>query len=193
MTETTSPRGVGRPRKEETTANVLGIVRNLVRERGYEAVSVNLVASEAGVAKQTLYRRWPGKAEIVLDAFLESASKADGLIYAGLEATLAKYLRGLFRHLESDGPAIRNLIASAQADADFLQRFRSRFVEPRAAHLRAILQSAVDAGDLSPVTDLNVLTDMVHGAFWYRLLTGKALDSAYAGALAKQVSRAVKE
>ncbi|ALM82557.1 TetR/AcrR family transcriptional regulator [Bordetella sp. N] len=191
MTESTSPRSVGRPRKEDTTPNVLDVVRKLVRERGYEAVSVNLVASEAGVAKQTLYRRWPGKAEIVLDAFLESASKADGLVYTGLEATLTKYLRGLFRHLEADGPAIRNLIASAQADADFLERFTNRFVEPRAGHLRAILHSALEAGDLPPHSDLNVLTDMVHGAFWYRLLTGKALDSAYAAALAKQVSVAV--
>lgn len=186
--QTRTKRAPGRPRNEETNQSVLSVVRKLVNERGYEAVSVNLIAEEAGVAKQTLYRRWPSKAEIVLDAFLESAGGLSAVKYENLELTLTKFLRRLFKHLGTDGAAIRNLIASAQSDEAFRKQFLSRFVVPRAQVVADILQRAVEAGELPAGSRIDMLCDMIHGAFWYRLLTSRALDANYANALAKQLS-----
>lgn len=187
MSASGPPRRVGRPRNEDTAGAVMEVVRQLVGERGFEAVTVNMVAMEAGVAKQTLYRRWPSKAELVLDAFLESAARYDKHQYMGLIPSIEGFLIGLFRHLERDGVAIRNLIAAAQTDAHFRERFRAKFVAPRATQLRKILELAVDSCELSADTDLGALSDMIHGAFWYRLLTGETLDGKYAKLLAEQV------
>ncbi|ODP34479.1 TetR/AcrR family transcriptional regulator [Pandoraea sp. ISTKB] len=187
MTVSHSPRRAGRPRNEDTSAAVLAVVRRLVKEKGFDGVSVNLVASEANVAKQTLYRRWPSKAELVLDAYLESAGQFDTSAYEGLVPTLTKFLAGVFRHLEADGAAIRNLIAAAQSDSEFLTRFNDRFVVPRAERVKNLLAQAVEAEELPAETNLDVATDMIHGAFWYRLLTGQPLNRRYAESLAAQI------
>lgn len=179
----------GRPRNEETDGRVLDVARRLVVARGYPLVTMALIAAEAGVAKQTLYRRWPSKADVVLEAFLVSAGSTDVMTYVGLEATLRTFLTSLFCHLSRDGAAIRSLIASAQSDPAFLDHFRKRFADPRAEALFSILKQAIAAGDLPPDVDLTTVSDMIHGAFWYRLLLGAPLDDAYAGRLAALVAR----
>ena len=139
----------GRPRDRSAGPALMAAARELVLARGYEDVSIRAIVERAGVGRQTLYRRWPGKADLVLDAFLESvdwvrAPDAD----LGVGAALERYFRDLFVNLREDAPAIRSLIASAQGDAEFLVRFRERFVEPRAVLVAAILERGVEAGEL---------------------------------------------
>ena len=173
-------RSPGRPRNERIESRVLEVVRALVIRQGYPSVTMAEIATTAGVAKQTLYRRWPSKAEVVLEAFLDSAAQADEIVYDGLAPTLTRFLIKLFGHLERDGEAIRSLIASAQADSKFLQQFRERFVKPREEALAAILSEAVATQELQADLDTGTLSDMIHGAFWYRLLLGEPLDRSYA-------------
>ena len=180
VTIETATRTPGRPRNEETVVRVLASARALVVARGFPAVTMNMIASDAGVAKQTLYRRWPGKAEIILDAFLASAGHADSPAYDGLETTLYRFLSGIFTHLAQDGAAIRSLIASAQSDPEFLANLRNRFARPRGDALMHILSQAVTQRDLPEHADIHLLCDMIHGAFWYRLLLGEPLDDAFA-------------
>ena len=182
-------RSPGRPRNEDTDGRVLDVARRLVVDRGYPAVTMASIASEAGVAKQTLYRRWPSKAEVVLEALLVSAGSADAAPYTGLEATLRTFLTGLFSHLGRDGAAIRSLIASAQSDPAFLEHFRARFADSRAEAVLSILRQAIAVDDLAPDADIATLSDMIHGAFWYRLLLGAPLDHAYAERLAATIAR----
>jgi AcrR family transcriptional regulator len=180
-------RAPGRPRNEQMESRVLAVARALVTERGYPSVTMAMIAMEAGVAKQTLYRRWSSKAEIILQAFLESASGPGDVGYDRLRPTLERFLSGLFAHLERDGAAIRSLIASAQSDPPFLQHFRNLFIAPREAALAAILSEAVVRRELAENSDIAVLSDMIHGAFWYRLLLGETLDAAYAKRLITMV------
>src|SRR5438552_14098149 len=63
----------GRPRSPEADRALLGATRDLVTRDGYEAVTIEMIAKQAGTGRQTIYRRWPGKAELVLDAFLTHA------------------------------------------------------------------------------------------------------------------------
>ncbi|WP_313442205.1 TetR/AcrR family transcriptional regulator [Novosphingobium sp.] len=177
----------GRPRNPETDGKVLQITRHLVASRGYADVTIAEIAVQAGIGRQTLYRRWPSKAEIVLDALFESASTADLENYERLEPSLVEFLTRLFRHLERDGAALRNLIASAQSDAGFLKHFRERFAKPRETAMRSILDRAIESGELPAGTDVDTAVDMLHGAFWYRLLLGEPLDRACAIRLARAI------
>lgn len=140
---TTSTRSPGRPRDNKVGPSLLAAARQLVLQHGYCGVSIQMIATEAGVGRQTLYRRWPSKAELVLAAFLESAGDADVLSDGRAEKRLLHFLVNVFRNLQQDGPAIRNLIASAQDDPEFLKSFRAGFVEPRAEIVATIFVTAL--------------------------------------------------
>lgn len=181
----------GRPRDDATAPALRQAARQLVIEQGYSAVSIQQIVNAAGVAKQTLYRRWSSKAELVLDAFLESAARVQVLENGALDRVLRQYLLDLFDNLAIDGPAIRSLIAAAQEEPDFLERFRHRFVEPRARVVADILEAAQRNGEICRDADLEIALASFHGAFWYRLLQGEPLDAAFASRLADFVVRAL--
>lgn len=179
----------GRPRDETLGPALMAAARRLVSRHGYGAVTIQMIAAEVGVGRQTLYRRWPGKAELVLDAFLESVGAID-IEEAGdvsVSTALKAYLARLFENLRKDGPAIRNLIASAQDDDAFLKTFRERFVKPRAEAVRRILDVARQRGEIAPSSDIDMLLALIHGGFWYPLLLGEPLNEAYADRLVDQL------
>jgi AcrR family transcriptional regulator len=173
----------GRPRDSSVTPALMQAARELVAKLGYRDVTIQMIAKQAGVGRQTLYRRWPSKADLVLDAFLERAS-AIGVVPDGPVATMLEaFLRQLFVGLQEDGLAIRSLIASAQDDDAFRETFHARFVKPRDQIIIDILQRAIARGELPGAADPDMMVEMIHGAFWYRLLLGQPLDAAYAGKL----------
>lgn len=178
-------RALGRPRDGDAGPALLDAARRLVLERGYDEVSVGMIASEAGVGRQTLYRRWPSKAELVLDAFFQSASRMDIVSEGTTQEALQGFLESLFQNLSADGPAIRHLIASAQSDLQFLSVFKERFVRPRAAVAMEILKRGVTSFELSTNADLDVAIDALHGSFWYRLLQDEPLDNLFAERLSR--------
>jgi len=183
---------MGRPRDDAATAALLRAARSLVSRHGYAAVSIQMIAAEAKVGRQTLYRRWPGKADLVLEAFLASVAAVDDPGSSPVDEALASYLRNLFENLEQDGPAIRSLIASAQDDPDFLDSFRRTFVLPRAAIAAGILQRAAGRGELAEDADVETALASLHGAFWYRLLLGEPLTPDFAMRLSASILRSLR-
>lgn len=189
--EESEVRVLGRPRDDATAPALLESARRLVVEHGYKAVSIQQIALSAGVAKQTLYRRWASKAELVLDAFLESAANVRVLEKGAVEKVLQQYLLNLFDNLGRDGPAIRSLIAAAQEEPDFLLSFRERFVQPRARVVAEILEAAQRKGEIRADADIEIALEAFHGAFWYRLLQSDPLDAAFARRLTDFVLRGI--
>ena len=139
----------GRPRDETSAPAIKAAARRLVTEKGYENVSISEIVRVAGVARQTLYRRWSSKADLVLEAFFETAG--------------------------------------AQSDPEFCETFKEKFVFPREQMVRQILNKACSERELPPSADIDTVTAMIHGAFWYRLLTNQPLDRPFAAALVSSV------
>jgi AcrR family transcriptional regulator len=162
----------GRPRDQQAAARLRAAARQLTLERGYAAVTIADIAAAAGSGRQAIYRRWPGKAELVLDAFTEHAvSEVDT---AGIP-DLAQFLIRTFRALAATGPALRGLMAYAQHDPEFRIQLRDRFIAPRREALRAQLESGPD-----PVPDPDAAIAAIYGALWYRLLLDEPLDDEFA-------------
>lgn len=188
-----TPKSAGRPRDDSAGPALLEAARKLVRAHGYDAVSVQKIAEEAGVGRQTLYRRWPSKAELVLDAFMESAERIEVPAEGGTEEIIRGFLSNLFSNLgQEDGAALRSLMASAQRDAQFQASFRDRFLAPRAGIIRHILEEAKRRGEVSTEADIETAVIALHGAFWYQMLTGKALDQDFANSLSALIFRSVR-
>ncbi|WP_248746037.1 TetR/AcrR family transcriptional regulator [Pseudomonas sp. MWU12-2037] len=184
-------KSLGRPRDDSAGPALLEAARKLVSTHGYGAVSVQKIAEEAGVGRQTLYRRWPSKAELVLDAFMESAERIEVPAQGGAEAVMRGFLTNLFSNLGDDGAALRSLMASAQQDPQFRETFRERFLAPRATIVRLILENARQLGEISADADIETAVVALHGAFWYRMLLGEPLDKDFAISLSALIFRSV--
>ncbi|MEI4473201.1 TetR/AcrR family transcriptional regulator [Frigidibacter sp. MR17.24] len=184
-------RRAGRPRDAEAGKAMKRAALRLVRERGYDSVSIGQIASVAGVARQSIYNRWPAKADLVLEAVFETGAGFDpppvGTAPGPVAARLETFLLAVFDHVARDGETLAALIAAAQADAAFRQAFRDRFVLPREALVTDMLDEARRTGEIAPGRDPALISAMIHGAFWYRLLNGLPVDAQLARALCHEV------
>jgi AcrR family transcriptional regulator len=182
------PRSPGRPRSESAGPAILEATRQLVRQHGYEAVTTELIAAAAGTGKQTIYRRWPSKAELVLAAFVEHAEQSIDRELRRRRPVSGKiivtFLNRLFRALAETGEAVRSLMAHAQLDAGFRRLFYERLIAPRRQALRRVLEEAAAENEIPPEADLELLVTVVYGAMWYRLLLDEPLDRRFADRLA---------
>ncbi len=186
---------IGRPRSEKAREAVVQAAHDLLTEEGAAGLSIEAVAKRAGVGRPTIYRWWPSAADIALEAVLRRAD-ADIPVPAvePLEEALGLFLRRSMRALDWGGPHLRFLMAQAQKDAAFGERFREGFVARRRAVMLSLLQRAGESGRRSSGIGLDLAVDMVFGAMWYRLLTGHApLDAAFADDLTEAAMRLVQE
>ena len=153
----------------------------LAAEAGFSGLTIEGIAARAGVGKQTIYRWWPSKADVLLEA---TAAKADlyvpvtdhGSYRADLRAFLeASYALG---NLPQLADVLRALIAEAQLDREFGDRFRVSFLERRRGALGVITSRARERGDLPDHPGPAIVADIVFGVIWYRTLaTRRPLDA----------------
>jgi AcrR family transcriptional regulator len=142
------------------------------------------------VGKQTIYRWWKCKAELVLEAYANhAASKIPvpdrGTVRGDLEAFLGA---GFKRLTDISGPIMRGLMTDAVHDEEFREVLVSAFLGKRRDALKAILQRGVVRGELERGADLDLASDLILGAMWYRLLLQHAkLDVKFARQLASAV------
>src|SRR5919201_1239571 len=171
----------GRPRSEPARRAILDAALAELEDRGYAALTVEGIAARAGVGKQTIYRWWASKADVVLDAMLDLAETRIAVPDEGsLEADLSAFLVATFRE-RGQRPVLVGLMAQALLDPAFAAAFRDRFLFGRRDALRGILRRAVQRGEIDSAVDLELVIDVVYGVLWYRLLLDHAPLSAEAG------------
>ena len=173
---------------------VLDATSALLSEVGYDELSVEAVASRAGVHKTTVYRRWPTKPELIADAAQMQAAEAVPIPDTGtLHGDLQTLAREVVANIGSDGSArrARTLVAAACSGelADVLHSFWSDRLDASAA----IIERAVDRGELSATINPTLIIEAVVGPLWLRLLlTGEPLDEEFADAIAELVTIAAR-
>ena len=184
---------VGRPRSDEARQAILSAALAELGDRGYAAVTVEGIAARAGVGKQTIYRWWPSKADVVLEAAgVEAEARIAVPDRGSLAADLRGFLAATFRQ-RSQQRVVVGLMAQALLDAAFAEKFREQFLFGRRAALRAVFERADERGELPAGVDVELLIDVVFGVLWYRLLIGHApLTPRAARQLAELVERAVE-
>lgn len=183
--ESCDAKHAGRPRCPVTHQNILKAARELMDEIGFECLTIEGIAARAGVGKTTIYRRWPNKTSIVLDAFLEAESPKTSVADTGsLREDLQRQMRKLVKELNGPvGRSIATLLASAQFDDEMKEAFRERWIEPRRAEMRRIIQQGMERDQIRK-TDPDLLLDALYGPVYFRLLGGHApLTASFADAL----------
>jgi AcrR family transcriptional regulator len=166
----------GRRRNEAARQAVLDAALHLLTTRGYGGLTVAAIAREAGVGKQTIYRWWRGRADIVLEAATEQARAVvpmpdTGSLHGDVEAFLTATYEAA-AHPDTR-EMLQAMAAEAQREPEFTPRFRE-FIARRRAALTELLQRGLERGELSPGTDLPLLVDVAFGVLWYRIIVGHA-------------------
>ncbi|MGN6742060.1 MAG: TetR/AcrR family transcriptional regulator, partial [Amnibacterium sp.] len=151
----------GRKRDETRDPEILAAAIDVLAEVGYERMTVDMVAARAKAGKATLYRRWPSKAELVVEAV--GCMGGDGVRAAPDTGTLRGDLVALLspRTVVDADRKLRVLLGLASVivhSPDLAESIREAFLEPRATMTRVLLQRAVDRGEARPDTDVELLS-----------------------------------
>lgn len=173
-------------RSEEARAAVLEAADDILAERGFAGVTIEGIAARAGVAKQTIYRWWPSKTDILFEALAEDAAAHFTVRGDDLGSDLRHHLRQLAVFLTNTdaGAVCRALAGQAQHDPEVAVRFREEFVVPQRDRDRGPFDRARIRGDLPEDTDIDLAIDQVVGPVYYRaLVTGQSVPRDFTDAL----------
>jgi AcrR family transcriptional regulator len=174
---------------------IVDATKALLDEQGYTATSIDQIARRAGVGKQTIYRWWPNKAAVVLEAHAEQAAERHPIPDTGdLRGDLRAFATS-FSHTLGDtavGRVCVQLIGEAQVDEAFAEAYRDVFVTARRAAVREVLERARARGEIRADADIELALDLFFGPIWYRRLIRHApLTPEFAHALADALADAV--
>ena len=182
----------GRPRSAIADKAIREAAVDLFAERGFEGVSVEDVAERAGVSRATIYRRYPSKVDLIVEA---GACLATDDIAFPDTGNLRDDLRGLARSLVKafkDSPAGRVMpvmVFERRRYPELDEGYR-RFLSDRKTRTRQVLRRAVERGELPSDTDVAVMSSMLVGPIFHRLLiTQEPLNDAFVDALVDALLR----
>ncbi len=174
-------------RNEQSRLAVLDAAIALVGELGYDNVSVEAIARRAGVGKQTIYRWWPSKGAVVLEA-VATRSMAPVVEFPDtgeLVADLRTHLEGVVDLLANThfGAAYRGLVAAGQSDPALLRALFDQVIEPNLEALGGRIAAAQELGEVRADADPEMLRDLLYGVFEYRLVHLMPTESRYIEAI----------
>jgi AcrR family transcriptional regulator len=168
----------GRPRSVKAHEAILKAAAELLLEHGLDAVSMDAVAARAGVSKATIYRWWPTKQTLALDALytewtaVAPVPKDTGSLRGDLLELTSPWAR-----LVSAQPYARliaALLAETRTDPAFDAEYQRRILGPRRDQAREIFDRARERGEIAADLDIEVALDLVYGPLYHRLLQGHA-------------------
>ncbi|WP_188115146.1 TetR/AcrR family transcriptional regulator [Salinicola endophyticus] len=161
----------GRPRSAAASAKVTRAALELALEGGLPYATIERIASVSGVAKSTIYRRWPNAGAILMDAFLDvigpTIAYDDSL---PIVANFRRSVAGLSEVLNGPyGRLLQHLLGAAQSDPELSRAFVERWIGPRRQMGREAIEHAVVRGELTADIDPGLSMDLIYGAIYYRL------------------------
>ncbi|SBT90489.1 transcriptional regulator, TetR family [Streptomyces sp. DI166] len=189
QSSTPAPRATGRPRSAAADAAILAATREALVELGWSKLTLSDVATRAGVAKTTLYRRWAGKNELVVDAVAELFDELElpdcGTLGADIEGVVHQFAAILARPEAKSG--LMAVVAESTRDEALRERIRASIVDRQK---RLVLEGRARAqarGELPPETDeseasrtVDLIFDVVAGAVVHRcLVSAEPADAAW--------------
>ena len=164
----------GRPRSPQVHAAILDATRALLVEKGYADVSMDRVASRAGVGKQTLYRRWPSKAQLVAEAVMDAHHSGGSFALPDTGDVAADLRDWLLRYADAVAPpqnaALVRALAAAAEDLRDGEALYRQLTGPQHNAVMQRLRLAIDAGQVRADTDVEAVADALIGTIVYRVL-----------------------
>ncbi len=186
-------RKAGRPRSEDSHRAILDATRRLLTHMPVSKISVEAIAKKAGVGKTTIYRWWPNKQAVVMDAVFSQPAfhnilPASASAYKGIAAQLEK----LFRQLAGkNGRMVSEIIGDAQGDPEALKSLIEIFFQQRYDALAKYIQQGKESGEFAQNADVEVAIDLIMAPIFFRLMTGQDFDSNFESQIPMMINKAL--
>ena len=165
----------GRPRDSSRDPEILAAALDVLSETGYDGMTIDMVAARAKAGKATLYRRWPSKADLVIDAV--SCMKGNDFDLAKLPDTgtlrgdlIAMIRPPAIQDTERKLHIMAGVMSMLSRDPGLSETVNATIVEPRARVNRILMQRAIDRGEISPDCDIETLSHVTPSMAAYRSL-----------------------
>jgi AcrR family transcriptional regulator len=171
-------------------AAILEAADDLLVEKGFGATTIEGIAARSGVAKQTIYRWWTSKVDLLLDCLIDDAGTDLPPFDTGSSAEdLRRELLRFAGFLEEPaGQVLRALIGEAQHDPTVARQLRTRYLDPRRELDRLILQRGVARGELTADLNADDALDALYGPVIYRVIvTGRPVHERFIAHLVQSV------
>ena len=191
MTESKSR---GRQRSRESEEAILKTTLQLLKEKPLRDITVEAIARKAGVGKMTIYKWWPSKAYVALDALRKTMNKMVVIPDTGeAERDLAELLSSIMSfYSSSTGRIFSQFMAESQSDPEFATLFRDRFLKPRREAAGEVLDRAIRRGEIDHTLDRELVLDFLFGPMVLRLMTGHGpLNKTEADAMISTLLRGI--
>ncbi|WP_433401923.1 TetR/AcrR family transcriptional regulator [Streptomyces sp. CA-146814] len=183
-------------RSEKSRRATLQAALDLCTERGYGRTTIEAIAARAGVSKKTIYRWWPSKGAVLLEAFTDALVDATPFVDTGdIGADLRTHVAGAVKLLTVPpfGPAYGGILSELHHDDVLAQALKDQLVDPRVEQAVARLRSAQDQGQIPPGANLPLAVEMLYGPLYYRHVLRKPVqDEETVAALVAHVLRALR-
>lgn len=176
----------GRPRSEQSRSAVVRATSELLHEVGLRAMTTEQIAARSGASKATIYKWWPNKYGVAVDAFFSELQADSPDPDTGSARTdFSVWMRGLCHfYTGPSGRVFAQLVGEAQFDPEVADVLREGLIRSRRAVLASIWERGVARGELRDDIDPDVAVDLLIGPALYRLMVGHAgLDDATADAI----------
>jgi AcrR family transcriptional regulator len=180
----------GRPRSDAANRALLYAAREELVEHGFTRFRLEQVAARAGVGKSTLYRRWPSKEALAQELLADLAAPHIAVddvsdTRAELRLCVAHALHAL--RDTPFGQVIRTLLSQIAVNPAIGDPFRATVVEARRGEITKVVARGVARGDLRPDADATIVTELLVGPVYFRLIFGGDLSDAFADRVADTV------
>jgi len=177
-----SNKKTGRPRDESIRKRILETAVKILMKKGYRETTMKDIAREAQVSKQTLYRWWKNRAELLMEAFAENAEKT--VLFPDTESNifnLEEFLKNTFRTSDNKTRALlKTLLAESISDRNFGEVSFNNFIKKRQAFLSEKLKHLSEF-ESEKDKRIDSIVDIIFGTLWYRILFDhRPLDNAFA-------------
>ncbi|MCU0504457.1 MAG: TetR/AcrR family transcriptional regulator [Chloroflexi bacterium] len=173
----------GRPRDPAVDRAILGAAVRLLTEQGYDSMSIDGVAAAAGVGRTTVYRRYPGKRELVVAAISSIASSMEPIADSGTALgdlrSLMRQTMAVFRRDGLGFAMLGTLLVREREDPALLELFRERVILPRLELASEIVRRGVARGEVRPDAPAEVMAHALQGSMFAGHILGRELDDAW--------------
>ncbi|MER5427461.1 TetR/AcrR family transcriptional regulator [Streptosporangium roseum] len=160
-------------RSEKSHRAILAAAMELCTKEGYGKVTVEAIAARSGVSKKTIYRWWPAKGAVVLEAMVEMVGEVTQFPDTGdIVTDLRNQMIAVVDYFMT-GPraaVYAGIIAETQHDEALARNLLEQLLEPRIRAAQERLRRARDQGQFAPDADLEMAVDLLYGPIYYRLL-----------------------
>jgi AcrR family transcriptional regulator len=190
-----TPKRPGRPRRRSADDAITSAALDVVAERGFQGATIETIAERAGVGRNTIYRRWRSKEELIADALRELTTDFDVWRTDDLYSLLLNWLRDFSRTFSDPllGRLLAGVLGELQRNPVFADVYAERVVRPRRDALLGRLRDAQDRGELRADVDVEYVADLLGGAVLLRLLPLglPAVGETYAEELLETIWRGI--